>query len=377
MPDFDYDLLIRAGRVVCTTTGLDGPGAVAVRGDRIVASGASLDGTSRQTLEFPNGLLLPGLVDLHAHPANSGSKYGVDPDVEFLPRGVTTVLSQGDAGAKHWRTYRRDTIETSRTRIRLAINLSAHGESPDGACFQDSEWVDIDACAETIAEGGDFIWGIAVNVSRISCALNPQDVVQSALNVAERTGKPLLYGMRNPTDWPIAEQLALIRPGDVVTYIFRDDEWSIIGDDGRVLPEVCEARDRGVLFDGCHGLASFSFRVAEAAFAEGWYPDTISTDQYAAHLGVQPSHDLPRMMSKCIAAGMPEHEVLARVGASPAKVLQLAGEVGTLAPGSSGDLTVLERNDSAAPLTDCYNQIRSGGCWEAKLVVRAGDVVND
>ena len=35
----DYDLLIRAGRLFCAATGLDGPGAVAVRGDRIVAAG--------------------------------------------------------------------------------------------------------------------------------------------------------------------------------------------------------------------------------------------------------------------------------------------------------------------------------------------------
>ncbi|MEO1970292.1 MAG: hypothetical protein ABGX07_01985 [Pirellulaceae bacterium] len=93
MSEFEYDLLIRAGRIVCTQTNLDGPGAVAIRGDRIVAAGGKIDGTSRQTLEFPNALLLPGLIDFHAHPAKNGSKYGVDPDLEFLPRGVTTVLS--------------------------------------------------------------------------------------------------------------------------------------------------------------------------------------------------------------------------------------------------------------------------------------------
>ena len=50
--------------------------------------------------------LLPGLVDLHCHVDPSGrpgvagavSRYGLDPDAAYLPRGVTTVLSQGDAG---------------------------------------------------------------------------------------------------------------------------------------------------------------------------------------------------------------------------------------------------------------------------------------
>ncbi|MDA1049209.1 MAG: hypothetical protein O3C40_01845 [Planctomycetota bacterium] len=373
---FDYDLLIRAGRVVCTQTGLDGPGAVAIRGDRIVAAGAQVDGTARRSLDFPAAMLLPGLVDLHAHPAKSGSKYGVDPDLEFLPRGVTTVLSQGDAGADNWRAYRGETIEGSRTRVRLAISLSKKGEPDGGPCFRDLDWVDVDACTQATLEGGDLIWGIAVNVSRDSCALDPQLVLRRALEVAERTGRPLLYGMHNPSHWPIAEQLALLRSGDVVTYIFRDGEWSIVGDDARVLPEVREARRRGVLFDACHGMKSFSFRVAEAAVADGFYPDTISTDQYARHVGSQPRHDLPRTMSKFVAAGMTKHEVFARVGARPAEILRLAGEVGTLAPGACADVTLLANNDSAAPLIDSHEARRPGGCWEATLVVRAGKVVS-
>ena len=376
MTEFDYDILIRAGRIVCTQTALDGPGAVAIRGDRIVAAGLHIDGTARHSLDFPTGTLLPGLVDLHAHPAKNGSKYGVDPDLELLPRGVTTVLSQGDAGADNWQAYYRETIEGSRTRVRLAINLSMKGEPVGGPCFRDLDWVDVDACTQVILAFGDLIWGIAVNLSRASCALDPQQVLRRALEVAERTGKPLLYGMRNPPDWPVAEQLALMRAGDVVTYIFRDGDWSIVGVDGRVLPEVWEARERGVLFDACHGMQSFSFRVAEAAFADGFYPDTISTDQYVRHVGSQPQHDLPRTMSKFLVAGMPEHDVFARVGARPADILQLSGEVGSLAPGACADLTLLANNDSAAPLIDCHNARRAGGCWAATLVVRAGKVVS-
>ena len=87
------DLIINAGCVVCPSSGLDGPGAVAVKGDRIVSVGDRFEGTARQTLDFPNDLLLPGLVDMYAHPAREGSKYGIDPDVHMLPRGTTTVLS--------------------------------------------------------------------------------------------------------------------------------------------------------------------------------------------------------------------------------------------------------------------------------------------
>lgn len=368
-------LLIRARRIVCHRSGHDGPGTVAIRSGRIVAAGANADEGAELTLSFPDGLLLPGLIDLHAHPARSGSKYGVDPDVEFLPQGVTTVLSQGDAGADNWPAYRRETIDASRTRVRLAINLSRHGAPPGGPCFRDTDCIDVEACTRAIEDGGESIWGIAVNLSRASCATDPQFVLRSGLEVAERTGKPLLFGLREPGEWPIADQLALLRPGDVVTYIFRDREWSLVGPDGHVRPDVRAARERGVLFDGCHGLSSFSFPVAEAMIGDGFYPDTISTDQYRAHLGSDPPHSLPRMMSKLLAAGMPQRKVFERVGPRPAAILGLRDEIGSLTPGSCADLTVLAWNDAAAPLVDCRGEARPGGCWESVLVVRAGRIV--
>ena len=44
------------------------------RGDRIVAVGDQIDGSAQETLDFPDAMLLPGLVDMHAHPAREGSK---------------------------------------------------------------------------------------------------------------------------------------------------------------------------------------------------------------------------------------------------------------------------------------------------------------
>lgn len=276
--DFEFDLVIRGPRVVCCATGWNGPGAVAVRGDRIVAVGADLTGRARQVIELDDGVLLPGLIDFHAHAGGDRSKYGVDPDVEFLQRGVTTVHSQGDVGAAGWASYRSEMIERSRTRVRLAINLAVTGEVPDQACFGEPSVLDVNACCRAIESGGELIWGIAVNLSRNSCQLDPRTVLQHALEVSERTGKPLLVGLRNPPDWPLADQLRWLRSGDVVTYALRDEPWSLVQPGGGVRSEVTESRRRGVLFDACHGSQSFSFRVAEAMIADGFLPDTISSD---------------------------------------------------------------------------------------------------
>ena len=370
------DLLIRAGRVFCAETGLDGPGAVAVRGGRIVTSGPDVSGPAGDTLDFPDCLLLPGLVDMHAHPAPDSWKYGIDADALVLPRGTTTMLSQGDAGAATWDSYREEIIEGSRTRVLLAISPAVYGESKAQACFEELADVDVDACVAAIETGGEHIWGIAINVAQPACGdTNPREVMKRTLSIAERTGKPILFGARvEAPEWPLAEQLALLRPGDVVTYCFRESAQSIVAD-GRVQDCVLEARQKGVLFDVGHGMMSLDFGVAEAAIADGFLPDTISTDFYKRHLGSSPPHDLPRTISKLMAVGMPERDALVAATARPAEALGLDGEMGTLAPGSCADLAVLRWNPDAAPLADVAGNVRAGGCWEPVLTVRAGEVV--
>ena len=369
-----WDLLIRAGRVVCPVAGLDGPGAVAVAEGRIVAAGPDVAGAAQGVVEFPDCLLLPGLVDLHAHPALEGSKYGMDPDVELLPRGTTTALSQGDAGAANWHRYRETTIDASRCRVRLAINIASAGSSDPGPCFVDARSVDVDACVAAIEDGGERVWGIALDINDPNFAegsADPTDVIRQTLKTAQRTGRPILYGMRSTAEMSFERQLAPLRPGDVVTYCYRREPHCII-ENGRVHPAVRAARERGVLFDLGHGKGSFDFAVAEAALADGFPPDTISSDKYRAHVGDDPPHDLPRTMSKLIAAGMPEADVFAAATIRPARVLGLDDRIGSLAPGACADLCVLKYNETAASLVDVDGQHRPGGCWEPVLTVRAG-----
>jgi dihydroorotase len=370
-----YDLVIQAGRVVCPASGLDGAGAVGVVGDRIAAAGPAVAGPARRTLRLPDAVLLPGLVDLHAHPARGESKYGVDPDRHLLPFGTTTVLSQGDAGAEHWERFRAGVIEPSRTRIRLALNLSRRGEAMPEGCFESLDDADVGACVRAAREGrraGAAIWGIAVNVGRYSCGrTDPRAVMARALAAAGETGLPLLFGSRRHDDWSMDEQLALLRPGDVVTYCFNDLPEGLLVE-GRVREAAWAARERGVLFDVGHGMSSFSFDVAARAVAEGFPPDAISTDRYRRHLDASPRHDLPRTLSKLVAVGLAEREAFARVTVRPAAILGLAGEAGTLAPGACADLAALRWNPAAGGLRDTSGAERPGGAWEPVLTVRAG-----
>jgi dihydroorotase len=374
-----FDLVIHAGRLLCPATGLVGPGAVAVRAGRIAAAGAAVAGPAREVLHVPRALVLPGLVDLHAHPARGESRYGVDPDRHLLPFGTTTVLAQGEAGALNLARYQATVIEPSMTRVRLAVNIGRRGEAPlDGSCAAAAD-VDAAACVEAVRanqkQGGTAVWGLSVNVSQATCGrTDPRAVMAAGLAAAEGTGLPLLFGPRRAADWAMADQLPRLRPGDVVTYCFTDCAEGLLDGD-RVRDAVWAARERGIRFDVGHGMGSFDFRVAEEAIAQGFLPDAISTDRYQRHLGRAPRHDLPRTLSKLLAAGMAEPDVFARVTTRPAAILGLAGEIGTLAPGACADLAALEWNPAASPLRDTAGAERPGGVWEPVLTVRGGRVI--
>ena len=217
----------------------------------------------------------------------------------------------------------------------------------------------------------EFIPAVAVNVSDRACgATDPREVTRRGIEIGERAGLPLLFGMRRPEDWPLREQLELLRPGDIVTYCFRSQPHCIV-EKGKVLACVREARERGILFDVGHGTRAYCADVARAAIDDGFLPDTISTDLQRAHLERGVRHDLPLVMSELRAAGMPEHQIFAAVTARPASVLGL-GESGMLRPNTVADLTILQQSglSSNSESPSVHNP-----CWTAALVVRQGQVI--
>jgi dihydroorotase len=145
--------------------------------------------------------------------------------------------------------------------------------------------------------------------------------------------------------------MELMKPGDVVTHCYNRHTLGILDEAGKVRQSVREARSRGVLFDVGHGLGSFNFEAARKALADGFVADTISTDIYNLNVN-GPVYDMPTTMSKMMYLGMSFDDVLLRTTSAPAKIVNRVPGMGTLAPGSPADVTVLKIEDGSFPLTD-------------------------
>ena len=369
------DLLIRAESLVDPASRRTGSGAIAVTDGKITFSSigsASYEAPkARSTVEISDGVVLPGLVDLHAHPGTSNSRFGVDPDRYLLPRGSTTVMSQGDAGARNVNEYIAETIRPSATTVKLAINFCAGGESnPQGRFFSLDE-ASVSECVSAIERARSHIWGISLNIAFIRGKnISPLEIMRRGIRAAEETGLPIMFGATKNTEVPLADQFGLLRPGDVVTYCFHSGEGSIV-ENGRLLDCVWEARERGVLFDVGDGTDAFGFDVAETAIASGFLPDTIWSDFYRHHVVSGIEHDLPLVVSKLVAIGMTPEQCWPRITSMPANILGLA-DTGTLAEGANADICILKESEAPEALRDGHGRVRIGKRWRPVATYKAG-----
>jgi dihydroorotase len=152
--------------------------------------------------------------------------------------------------------------------------------------------------------------------------------------------------------------LEMLRPGDVLTHAFRPFPNAPCTAQGTVKPAVLEARKRGIYFDIGHGAGSFSFKTARAMLANGFYPDTISSDVHTLCID-GPAFDQVTTMSKFLCMGVPLPEVIKQSTVNAAMALRRP-ELGSLKPGSVGDATILSIKDGEFDYVDVLGEHLQG-----------------
>jgi dihydroorotase len=137
-----------------------------------------------------------------------------------------------------------------------------------------------------------------------------------------------------------------------------------------------QARQRGVLFDLGHGAGSFWFRNAVPAIADGFPPDSISTDLHLSSLNGS-ALDTLHCVSKGVAIGMPLREAIYRTTVTPARAIRRP-DLGTLSEGAEADVAVLRWVERPRTFADCGRATHQGsGELECALTLRAGRIVWD
>jgi dihydroorotase len=339
-----YDLILKGGHVIDPSQKINGIMDVAFSAGKVAACKPNIKpDTNTEVRDVSGFIVTPGLIDMHTHVYWGGTSLGIDPDQFARTSGVTTSVDTGSAGPGNWLGFRKHVIERSDARILAYLHVSFAGiygfsktvmvgESEDVRMMAPTE------AAEVAAANRDLIVGIKVRVGRHSSGDQGTAPLNAALQVAEEVGMPLMAHIDHPPP-SYEEVLDMLRPGDVLTHAFRPFPNAPCTAQGTVKQAVLDARKRGVLFDIGHGGGSFAFKTARAMLANGFNPDTISSDVHIRCID-GPAFDQVTTMSKFLCMGMPLEDVIAASTLNAGMMLQRP-EYGSLKPGSLGDATIL------------------------------------
>jgi dihydroorotase len=202
--------------------------------------------------------------------------------------------------------------------------------------------------------------GVKVRVNgKHSDLAHDLEVMKTAREVADATGLPIMM------HWSVEpDLLALLKKGDILTHPFNPpspNSSNLFGADGpqadKVVPQILALKDRGIWTDGQLGTTHHSWEISEKAMRLGWSPDAISTDISRAADGRSPASVLVPM-SEFLHLGLPLEQVIAGVTMNPARILNFPEKIGTLEPGVTADVAILELAHGNFEFGDGARQMR-------------------
>jgi 5-methylthioadenosine/S-adenosylhomocysteine deaminase len=416
----EADLVINAGHVITMDASrrIIRDGAVAICGQDIVAIGKAseigLACSARRKIDLPNGVLTPGLIDIHNHPADYLPKGLIDdqPQVlrlknivipyedaltedevyvaavanfhDMIRHGTTTYL---DAGSPHPAAVGRAVLDTG-IRGTLA-SKTADIVGPFGGRAQTTESaLDLaDKIFEDFHGAADGRIRVFFDIDQIGGASDALAVgirdraerngVGIVTHLVERKPEGDVVGYRNPNVKRLAE-LGLIGPHMVLTHIgwLPDADVELIGKAGSNVAHCAAAS----LFGGngwvAHGVIP-DLAAAGANIALG--SDAAVISRFLDMLRLMHLTSVSHKEARRRPDLFPAHEMLEMATLNAAKAMGLADRIGSLERGKAADLVVFDTSKwqpwpQANPISDL---VYGGSGSRVDLVLINGRIVHE
>ena len=369
-----YDVVIESDRIIDPASGLDGPGKLAIKDGRIAALGTKLPPhTATETVDATGQIVCPGLIDMHVHVYEWVTNFGLPPDEAGVHSGATTIIDQGSAGPWTVGGFKAYIADRAKTDVRSFVSANVAGAimgGMEGTLLHNPDMMRIEAIIDAAADYPRLVKGIKSHGESGGYSHWGTEVVKMAVEAGNKADLPLyvhtgeLFPVdednRPAPDILMPAVLPLLRPGDTVAHVYSCMPDGILGPTGEVPSVVIEAYERGLHFDIGFGI-NFSYRVARAMMEKGILPNTVGSDVHADfnsyHDDSKLDYSLCGAMTRLVALGFPLADVIRRTTLNPAKILREEDEIGTLAPGSLADITVLDPVAGRWSLPDAEGEV--------------------
>ena len=406
--------LLKNGRVIDPASGRNEICDVLVRGQTIVRIAPDLvpDGTPTEVIDCTDQLVLPGLVDSHAHVYKGVTgRFGLEADLCGVRSGVTTLIDQGGPSAITLPGFREFVVEPAASRVVAFLSAYLVG-GLEGHYYPElyrPECLDVEATVKSANSNTDIVRGLkahaeiggfarwGLDVMRIASRIGAESRLPVYIHFGQLWPKPEQGGLAVNPDSIFNQVVDLLKPGDVLAHPFSRHPGGFVELDGKLHPLVPEAIARGLKIDVGHG-SHFSFKTARIVLDAGVVPDTLGADMHGYNTAVpapagtpdfHPDEEdhmfkgkvrfgLASAMTSMLALGLPLDQVVAMATINSARMAGLDHEIGFLKEGGVADISVLNDlrgqwvmrdNEGTTATTDRWLQpafcLRAGQRFEA------------
>ena len=367
-----YDYVICGGHVIDPAAKVDAQKDIWIHNGHVIEPVS--DAEAANVIDAQGCLVLPGLVDFHTHLGYQLSDFGLNPDLYTLPNGVTSAVDAGSGGTANFEGMFANVFSCSMIDIRCFLNVAATGiiterylENLDPSRYDEAK------ITYLLDRYGDKILGLKVRVGKNTSGPLGLQPLERAEELANQFNRRVCLHATNLTSG-YEEIIPKMRKGDVLCHIFQgDNEHTILDKNGYVLPTVWEGRKQGVLYDCACGRVNYSNCIMQQAFAQGFYPDIISTDIIGFSIYGPKIHSLLSVMSHYLGLGMALQDIVKAVTETPARVMNMAGKIGTLQTGAQADVFITRLEPAVLDVTDKFGEtVRLNKVFTPLLTMKFG-----
>jgi dihydroorotase len=382
-----HDLLLKGGRVICPASGIDGHYDLAIRGGRVAAVEETiLPSGAAEVIDVAGKLVLPGLIDTHAHVYQYVTgRFGLNPDMVGVRSGVTTVIDQGGPSCMTLPGFRHFIVEPAATQVFAFLSAYLVGglEGHYYPNLYSPAGVDIDATVAAANANKDIVRGIkghaeiggfarwGIKVLEMSAEIGRRAELPLYVHFGELWGLPESGANGEDADTILERVIPKLRPGDILAHPFTRHPGGFVNRNGEVHSVIRAAVEAGLKVDVGHG-SHFSYRIARKALDAGIVPHTLGADMHGyntevpAPAGTPAQHyddenhpfrgqarfSLTQAMSSMLALGLALEDVVPMVTSNPAQMLGMSDRLGALKPGYTADVSVLSDESGRFVLRD-------------------------
>ncbi len=380
------DILLKGGHVIDPKNNINEQIDIAITDGKISQVAKDIPAKSAKRVVDVSGMYVtPGLIDMHVHAfhGTDPASYIADgwdalpPDGFTFRAGVTTVVDAGSAGWRNFRTFKKQTIDRSQTRILAFLNIVGVGML---GRFEEQDVNDMNPEQAAYMVNRLFP-DILVGIKSAHYWGPDFTQVDQAVKAGTIAKVPVMVDLGEHHPPLSIEELFMkhLRPGDIWTHTYANapkDREVPVDENGKVKPFIFEAQKRGIIFDVGHGGGAFHFAQAVPSIQQGFVADVISSDLHTGSMngGMK---DMTNLLSKFMAMGLTLQDVILRSTWNPAKVINRP-ELGNLSVGTVADVAVFSLRKGDFGFTDVRaKKLKGTQKLENEITIRAGRVVWD